>query len=113
MLLVDDLAELPPDVAEDVVELVALEHRLALAFEPIEEVLEPGHVAAGRVARPPAALHEPAQRLGQVALGHHVVGERGEDLVRLEVGQLLAAVPGRVASRAGERVGGGFGPRGP
>ena len=106
VLLLDDLLELAADVAEHVVELVALEHRLALAFEPVEQVLEPGHVAAGRVARPPAAFHEPAQRLGQVALGHHVVGERVEDLVRLEVGQLLAAVPGRVAGRPGERVGG-------
>ena len=36
--------------------------------------------------RAPAALHQPAERLGQVALGHHVVGERIEDLVGLEVG---------------------------
>ena len=75
-LLGDDLLELAPDVAEDVVELVALEHLLAPALEPLDQVAQAGHVAARRVAGPPAALHQAAKRLGEVALGHHVVGER-------------------------------------
>ncbi len=104
-LLGHDLVELAPDVAEDVIEAVALEHRLALALEPIDQVAQAGHVAAGRVAGPPAAIHQPTEGLGHVALGHHVVGERVEDLVGLEVGHLLAAVPGRVACRPGERIG--------
>ena len=103
-LLGDDLVELAPDVAEHVVELVALEHLLAPALEPIDQVAQAGHVAARRVAGPPAALHQPAERLGEVALGHDVVGERAQDLVGVEVGDLLAAVPGRVACRPGERV---------
>ena len=109
-LLGHDLVELAPDVAEDVVELVALEHLLAPALEPIHQVAQAGHVAAGRVAGPPAAVHQPPERLGEVALGHDVVGERIEDLVGLEVGHLLAAVPGRVAGRPGERVGGRLSP---
>ncbi len=103
-LLGHDLVELATDVAEDVVELVALEHLLAPALEPVHQVAQPGHVAAGRIAGPPATVHQPAQRLGQVALGHDVVGERVEDLVRLEIGDLLAAVPGRVPGRPGQRV---------
>ena len=101
----DDLLELAPDVAQDVVELVALEHRLAPALEALHQVLEAGHVAARRVARPPAAVHQPPQGLGEVALGHDVVGERVEDLVRGEVGDLLAAVPRRIASTRREDVG--------
>ena len=45
---------------------------------------EAGEVAARRSAAP-AALHEPPERLGEVALGHDVVGERVEDLVGVEV----------------------------
>ena len=102
----DDLVELAPDVAEDVVEPVALEHLLAPPLEPLHQVAQAGHVAAGRIARPPAAVHQAAERLGEVALGHHVVGERVDDVVGVEVGDLLRPVPGRVAGRAGERVGG-------
>ena len=104
-LLGDDLLELAPDVAEDVVELVALEHLLALSLESVHQVLEPGHVAAGGIAGAPAALHQPSERLGDVALGHHVVGEGVEDLVGIEVGDELAAVPARIPGRAGQRVG--------
>ena len=109
-LLGHDLVELAPDVAQDVVELVALEHLLAPALEAVHQIAQAGHVAAGRVAGPPATVHQPAERLGQVALGHDVVGERIEDLVRLEVGDLLAAVPGRVPSRPGQGVRGRLSP---
>ncbi len=105
-LLGHDLVELAPDVAQDVVELVALEHRLALSLEPVHQVAQPRHVAAGRVAGPPAPIHQSPERLGEVALGHDVVRERVEDLVGLEVGHVLAAVPGRVAGSARERIGG-------
>ena len=103
-LLGDDLVELAPDVAEHVVELVALEHLLAPALEPIHQVAQAGHVAAGRVAGPPAAVHQPAERLGEVALGHDVVGERVEDLVGVEVGDCWLPSQRRVARRPGERV---------
>ena len=92
-LLGDDLLELTPDVAEDVVELVALEHLLALALESLHQVLEPGEVAPGGIAVAPAALHQPAERLGDVAFGHDVVGEGIEDLVGIEVGRRTGCRP--------------------
>ena len=104
-LLGDDLLELAPDVAEDVAELEPLAQLLAAAGEPVHEVLEPGQVGPGRVAAPPAALHQPAEGLGEIALGHDVVRELVEDLVRVEVGDLLAAVPARVARTAREGPG--------
>ena len=64
-LLGDDLVELAPDVAEDVVEPVALEHLLASPLEPLHQVAQAGHVAAGRVARAPATLHQPSEGLGR------------------------------------------------
>ena len=85
-LLGHDLVELAPDVAEDVAQPVSLEQLLAPALEAVHQVLQAGQVGARRVARPPAALHQPAQRLRQVALGHDVVGERVDDLVGIEVG---------------------------
>ncbi len=100
--LADDLVELPSHVAEDVAELVALEELLAAPGEPVEEIAEAGHVRSGRVGRAPAALHEPAEGRLDVTLGHHVVGERVEDLVSVEVGQRLAAVPRGVAGRPGQ-----------
>ncbi len=106
-LLRDDLVELAADVAEDVAQPVALEHRLAPPLEPVHQVAQPREVAARRVARPPAALHQPSQGLGEVALGHDVVGHRVEDLVRVEVGDLLAAVPAREPGLPGQRDLGG------
>ena len=50
------------------------------------QVAQSGHVAAGRVAGTPATLHQPAQRLGDIALGHHVVGEGVQDVVGVKVG---------------------------
>ncbi len=94
-LLLDDLAELAPDVAEHVVQPEPLAQLLAPLAQSIHEVLEAGHVRSRRVAALPATLHEPAQGRGEVALGHHVVGQGSQDLVGVEVGQLLAAVPAR------------------
>ena len=102
-LLGDDLVELLADVGQHVAELVALLELLAPAAEPLAQVLEAGQVAAGRVARPPAALHQPAERLAEVALGHDVVGQRVEDLVGVEGRDRLGAVPARVAGGPGEQ----------
>ena len=96
-LLRHDLLELAPDVAQDVAEVEPLAQLLAPPAEPIHEVLEAGQVGPRRVTAAPAALHQAAERLGDVALGHDVVGELVEDLVRVEVGDLLGAVPARVA----------------
>ena len=101
-----DLLELAPDVAEHVAEVVALAELLASPREAFHEVLEAGQIGAGRIAAPPAAVHEPAQRFGEVTLRHDVVGQRLEDLVGLEVGQACCvAVPAASTRRAtrGER----------
>ena len=100
-----DLVELAADVAEHVAEPVALEGLLAPPLEPVHQVAQAGQVRARRVARPPATLHQATQRLGQVALGHDVVGQRVHDLVGVEVGDVLAAVPARVPGAPGERAG--------
>ena len=103
-LLADDLVELAPDVTEHVVKPVPLEHRLPPALEPVDQVVEPGHVPAGRVAGPPASVHQSPERCAEVALGHDVVRERVEDLLRLEVRDLLTAVPGRIPGTGREGI---------
>ena len=102
-LLRDDLVQLSADVPEHIADLEPLAQLLAATAESIHEVLESGQVGTGRVAAAPATLHQPAQRLGEIAVGHDVVRELVEDLVRAEVGHLLAPVPARVAGAPGER----------
>ena len=97
-LLGDDLLELTPDVAQHVAQVVAVAQLLATTGQPLHQVLQAGHVRSGLVAAAPATLHEAAQGLGEIALRHHVVGQGPQDLVGIEVGQVLAAVPARVAS---------------
>lgn len=101
-----DLVELSSDVAEHVPQPVPLEGLLPPALEPVHQVAQPGEVGARRVARPPATLHQAAQGLGEVALGHHVVRERVDDLFGIEVGELLAPVPARIPGALRQRVGG-------
>ena len=102
-LLGDDLVEFPADVAEDVAQPVPFEGLLAPPLEPIHQVAEAGEVRARRVARSPAPIHQAAQGLRQVALGHDVLGQGVHDLVGVEVGEVLAAVPARVPGATGER----------
>ena len=97
-------SELAPDVAEHVAQVEPFAQLLASPAQTVHEVLEPGQVRPGRVAAAPAAFHQPAQGLGQVALGHDVVRQRVEDLVRRQIGELLAAVPARVAGVPREDV---------
>ena len=79
---------------------------LAPPLQAVHQVAQAREVAARRVARPPAALHQAAERLGEVALGHHVVGERVQDLVGIEVRRPAGAVPAGVpgAARQGRAV---------
>ncbi|MDO8484504.1 MAG: hypothetical protein Q7S35_06120 [Candidatus Limnocylindrales bacterium] len=88
-----DLLELPPDVSQHVAELVPLQEFLTATLEPLEQVPQADQFAASGVARAPAALHQASERLGQIPLGHHVIGERIENLVRIEIGDPLRAVP--------------------
>ena len=73
--------------------------RVAGRAGPSGPAARPGPGGSGR--RAPAALDQAAQGLGDIALGHDVVGEGVEDLVGVEVGDLLASVPARSAP-AGE-----------
>ena len=101
----DDLLQLLADIREDVAELVALLELLTLAAQPFAKVVESGEIRPRRVAGPPAALHQPAKRLGQVALGHDVVGQGVKDLVGVESRDRLGPVPAGVARRPGkERI---------
>src|SRR5205085_3143320 len=76
--LADDLVELLADVGQDVAELIPLLELLAAAPEPLAELVQTGEIRPGGVARPPAAFHQAAERLAEIALGHDVVGERVE-----------------------------------
>ena len=60
----------------------------------MEEVAEALHAVALRVAH--AALQQVAQRMLQVAEVHEIIGQVVEDVVRLERGDFLGAVPHRV-----------------
>ena len=97
-LLVQDLAEPAVEVVEHAVEVRTLQRLLALRAEALHDPPQAGDVTAARA--PQAALHEPMQRPTHVALGQDVVRERIEHVVCVERGQLLAAVPSRVAERA-------------
>ncbi len=101
-LLGDDLVELLADVGEDVAQLIALLELLAPTAESLAELVQAGQVGPGRVGRPPAALHQAAKRLGEVAFGHDVVRERVDDLVGVEGRNRLGAVPASVAGGTGE-----------
>ena len=104
----DDLVQLLPDVRERVRERALAKDLLAALAQPVEQVAQAAEVAARRVARAQPALHQPAERLAQVAVLQDVVREGVHDLVGREVRDVLAAVPapvlrggrqGRVAAR--------------
>ena len=60
----------------------------------LEQVPQSGHLVAVGSAEP--AAKQPAQRVIEVAAGQEVVGEARQQLVGVEVGELLGAVPFRV-----------------
>ena len=98
----------PADVGQHVAELVPVEQLLAPRREP---------VASGRAGRPCRRGSRSVERqprsmsrrraASQVALGHHVVGQRVEDLVGRQVRHGLAAVPAASSGPPGR------GPRSP
>ena len=60
--------------AQDVAEAIALQGLAPLGGDPLQQVAEAGQAGIRAVGRPPAALQQPAERLVEVAVGHHVVG---------------------------------------
>jgi hypothetical protein len=97
-LLRQDLVEPLGDVVEHPVEVGPLQLRLPLRPQPLHDRSQSRDVAAARAPQP--ALHEPLQGAPHVALGQDVVGQRVEHVVRVEGGQLLAAIPSAVAEGA-------------
>ena len=91
---VEDVLERPPEVAEDVAEVVPVEQRPALAAQPLEEVAEARHLIAR--ARAEALPEEPLERAARIAVGDEVVFHRGQEVVRVEVRKGLGAVPAGV-----------------
>jgi len=87
----EDLVQLLLDVVQRRAEIVAIELLLAPLPEPVQQVLDAGHPLALWVLG--AALEHPAQRAPQVAVRHEVVGHRGQEVVGVEVGEVLRAVP--------------------
>ncbi len=86
-----DLVEALLDVLEDGAEVVLVELLAALLAQLLEEVAQALHALAHRVAH--AALHQVAERVLQVAEVHQVVGQAGEDVIGVERGYVLGAVP--------------------
>ena len=111
-LLVDDLVELAPDVAEDVVEPVALEHLLALAFEPIQQVRSPA--MSPRVGSPVRQPRSISRRSASARSPSAITSSASASRISSASRSATCWLPSqaRVARRAGERVG-GVGPRGP
>jgi hypothetical protein len=94
-LHVHDLFEALLDVLERGAEVEAVEGGAALLAELLEQVAQALHALAHGVAH--AALHQVPQRVLQVPEVHQVVCEGFQQVVRVERGDLLAAVPFRVA----------------
>ena len=98
-LHVEDFVELALDVVEDGGEVEAFELLASLLAESLEQVAHA--VGAFTVGSADAALHHVAQRLLEVAEGEQVVGEGLEDVVGVEGGDVLRAIPLRVSESGG------------
>ena len=83
------------DVLEHGVQVVAVQHLASLLAQLLEDIPQPLHPLAHRVAHP--ALQQVAQGVLEVAEVHQVIGQPGQDIVRVQGPDLLAAVPFRVA----------------
>ena len=99
----DDLVELPAHVGQRIRQRALPQDLLAALAQPVEQVAQAAEVAARRVVRAQPALHQPAQGLAHVAVLQHVVGERIDDLVGGQVGDVLGAVPAAVLRGGRER----------
>src|SRR4030095_2152586 len=97
-LRVPDLRELLLDVVQHRAEIVLLEALLALLLELLQEVLEPRHAPALWIAG--TALEEPAQGAHQIALGEEVIGHGRQELVGVEIGDGLGAVPAGISAQS-------------
>jgi hypothetical protein len=95
----EDVVQLLLDVLQGGAEVVALELLLPPLAELVDEVLEAGHLRPLLGLR--ALLEETAQRAPEVAVRHDVVGHGLQEVVGVRVGDVLRAVPARVAEEHG------------
>ncbi len=94
-LEVEDLVELPLEVVHHPTQVELVEAFAPLLPELVQQVAQPLHAAALLLLH--AALHQVPQRVLQVAEVHEVVGQRVEHVARVQSGDLLCAVPFRIA----------------
>ena len=91
-LVLLDLVELAGQLGHAAVGVALGQHLLAApAPQLVEQVAQPGHLVA--VGGAEAAAQEPAERVVEVTARQEVVGEPGQEVVGIEVGELLGAVP--------------------
>jgi hypothetical protein len=88
------LVELRGELRHAAVGVALGQHFGAAAAELVEHVAQPGHLLAIGVAE--AASEEAPQRVVEVTAGEEVVGEPGQQVVGVEVGEFLGAVPFRI-----------------
>ena len=95
LLHAQDLVQPLPDVLDDGSEVVAVEHLATPLTQPSQQLLEAGETLSLLVLQ--AALEQVAQRLLEIAEVHEVVGDRVEQVIRVERWDFLRSVPAGVA----------------
>ena len=93
------VVELLLDVLQRGAEVVALELLLPLLAELLEQVLQAGHLRPSRVCAP--CWKSRCSALPQVAVRQEVVGHGLQQVVGVQIGDVLRAVPARVAEEHG------------
>ena len=90
-----DLLQTLLQVLHERIHVVSLELILALLTQTLHEVTEAVYATTFTVLRSPAekSLH----RSRHIAIGQQVVGHRVHQVVRVELNELLRAIPARVA----------------
>ena len=90
-LVLLDLVELAGQFGHAAVGVALGQHLGGAGAQLVEQVAQPRHLVA--VGGAEAAAQEPAQGVVEVTARQQVVGEAGQQVVGVEVGELLGAVP--------------------
>jgi hypothetical protein len=98
-LLVDDVVELAVDLVVDTTEVVLVEPLLTLLTDAVHQLAQPLQPLTVAVAQP--LLHHPPQGGVHVSVVEQLVGELGEQVLRIELEPRLAAIPTRVREAGG------------
>ena len=95
------LVELAGQLGHASVGVALGQHLGAPAPQLLEHVAQPRHLLAVGVAE--AAAQQAAQRVVEITPGEEVVGEAGQQVVGVEVGEFLGAVPFRIVVAGAHR----------